>query len=252
MRMLHLQMMYRCHEDCCQVNMTLLSTFSRFILYILGWSLPPTEEIERSLRNLNRAVVVYPHTSMWDFFFALLYQGAYSPLLQANNFRPRFLVAHTFFRNPVSRWFLGSIGAISAPDRGTTGNGTISVIVEQILIRDERTLFFISPKGTRALCPHRSGYYYIAKGLKAPIIKMALDYSRHTLVISSVTEDPTRNDYGEVEANVHWWFSWLPQLRLNREPFEHINVTTSIISYSSPLWLILSFGVSFLVAYCVG
>jgi 1-acyl-sn-glycerol-3-phosphate acyltransferase len=131
------------------------------LLRLVGWRLevvwPPGP------RGL---LVVYPHTSNWDFILGVLARGALGlPLAWVGK--------HTLFRwplAPVLRW-LGGIPV----DRATPGR-----LVEQLadeLRRSEWMWLALAPEGTRRRLEHwRSGFYRLARAAEVPLGLAFIDF----------------------------------------------------------------------------
>jgi hypothetical protein len=156
----------------------------RCILWCLGWQLMPPETLNY-LAKWDRIVVVFSHTSYIDFYIMILYMLAYPRELKF----VKILVKPQPFK--YAGWLLRKFGAIPATRVDSNQGGAVARIVEE-LQKDDRTLFLISPKGTIVRREWRSGYYHIAKALKAPLMASGLDYEHRTIVISDVVsfEEP--------------------------------------------------------------
>jgi 1-acyl-sn-glycerol-3-phosphate acyltransferase len=128
---------------------------------LTGW------RIEGAFPNVAQfVVIVAPHTSNWDFFVGVM-------AMFAIGFRGTFLGKHTLFRWPLSvlmRW-LGGVPV----DRSSSHN----VVQQTIDYFDARPqlLLALSPEGTRRKLPAwRTGFWYVAKGARVPIVPAAFDY----------------------------------------------------------------------------
>lgn len=160
------------------------------ILSVLGWTLID-EEMERKLVSHPRLVMVYPHTSYFDFLYYLLYQH-HSPVLHE---RCRVLI------NPYWMSVLGpvlkSFGGMAATRREDRGGGAVDRVVREL--SGSKFIFLISPKGARDRHRWRSGYYQIARRTEAKVVCAGFDYRRRRFVmgepfdVSKMTEE-------EVEA----------------------------------------------------
>ena len=91
----------------------------------------------------------------------------------AYGLRPDWVLKHTFLKPPFG-WFLKRLGAISI-DRRKSSNK-----VKQLAARfaeHEAMALAIPPEGTRGKAPHwKSGFYFVAKEAKVPIVLGYLDY----------------------------------------------------------------------------
>ncbi len=146
--------------------MSLLSRAARHILRLKGWTL-----LELPQKPARAVVVAYPHTSNWDFPYALLGLAALS-------LDGRWVGKDSLFRwplGPMMRW----LGGIPVNRRESTG------FVERIAgaIRgSERFHLLIAPEGTRGLAEGwKSGFYRIAHAASVPLIMAVVDYPRREI-----------------------------------------------------------------------
>ncbi len=132
-------------------------------LAFFGW------KVEGPPPGVPKAVVVaYPHTSNWDFPFALA-------VAYAHGVDIRWLGKKQMFR-PAFGWLFRWLGGV--PVDRTKSTGLVDAVVETIGQYDE-LLVVIPPEGTRGQAGRwKSGFYWIAVNAKVPIILSFLDYSR--------------------------------------------------------------------------
>ena len=111
-------------------------------------------------------VIVAPHTSSWDFPFAVL-------AMFATDLRISWLGKHTIFRFPVGpilRWLGGE-----PLDRSAPGSTVVSAI-ERFRAREEWVLG-LAPEGTRRRVDHwKTGFHRIAASAGVPIVPVWIDY----------------------------------------------------------------------------
>lgn len=113
-------------------------------------------------------VIAAPHTSNWDFFYAIC-------LALIFRMKPLFMMKDAWFfwpLGPVFRW----LGAIPI-DRSKSN----SVVDRSIAVFEQRRelALVVPPSGTRKRVTHwRSGFYHIANGANVPILMGFLDYGR--------------------------------------------------------------------------
>ncbi len=120
-------------------------------------------------------VVVYPHTSNWDFVIGMLYRLGHAVPVH-------WLGKHSLFRWPFAG-LLRKIGGI-AVDRRTPG-GAIRSIVDEFDRRDFMWLA-LAPEGTRSYTDHwKSGFYQIALAANVPCGLGYIDYPRKILGIDT-------------------------------------------------------------------
>jgi 1-acyl-sn-glycerol-3-phosphate acyltransferase len=140
------------------------SPFRRFALRLLslaGWShvlvWPPAP---------RGVIIVYPHTSNWDFIVGVLFRIGYR--LKAN-----WVGKEEMFPWPF-RGLLERIGGIPL-DRSRTA-GFIEALLAEYRRRDWMWLA-IAPEGTRSHTDHlKSGFYFLAVAGKLPVGLGYIDY----------------------------------------------------------------------------
>lgn len=118
-------------------------------------------------------VVVYPHTSNWDFPIGLLFKWAV-------RIRFRWVGKDTMFATPMRllyrRW-----GGIPVNRRERTGFA--EAMREAFACHDDFRLV-IAPEATRSHVDHwKSGFYYIARAANVPLALAFIDYSRREVGI---------------------------------------------------------------------
>jgi 1-acyl-sn-glycerol-3-phosphate acyltransferase len=145
--------------------------FARFcgaLLQLFGWRVklvwPPVPKA---------VVIVYPHTSNWDFVVGILARSAIAIPI-------RFVGKDTLFRPPFGGLFR-RLGGIPVNRRQSTGfvGGLIDTF-DQI-----GSLYLaIAPEGTRSKVDHwKSGFYRVALGARVPLGLAFIDYSRREVGI---------------------------------------------------------------------
>lgn len=135
--------------------------------------------------------VAAPHTSNWDFFYALA-----SAIL--SDVKIYFSIKDSWCKIPVIGNVVMWMGAIPI---NRSSNGQVSLIKEFIeKHKDERIFFLFTPEGTRGKVDKwRTGFYHIALDCGLPIFLAKVDYqSKEAGVFHSytVTGDKER----EIEA----------------------------------------------------
>ena len=118
-------------------------------------------------------IVVYPHTSNWDFPIGVLFRIGHR--LKAN-----WVGKQEMFRWPLRGLFL-RIGGIPLDRRRTTG--FIDALLQEYRSRDWMWLA-IAPEGTRRHTDHwKAGFYQIALAANVPIGLGYIDYATRTVGI---------------------------------------------------------------------
>ena len=144
------------------------SSVCRYILKTLGWSI----EVDRP-RSRKYVLVVYPHTSNWDFPLGIC-------AARAIGLDAHYVGKHTLFRKPYG-WLFRALGGIPVDRRRAAS------LAQQLAERfDESDAFVLglAPEGTRSKTDHwKSGFYHIAREAGVPIVMGFLDYGHKRLGI---------------------------------------------------------------------
>ncbi len=131
------------------------------MLALLGWRVdiawPPSPKA---------VIIVYPHTSNWDFVVGILARFAAG------------LAAHFVGKDTLFRWPLGPIlrrlGGIPVNRREPTG--LIGRLAAEMAARDRMWLVF-APEGTRSRTDHwKAGFYHLALEAKVPVGLAYIDW----------------------------------------------------------------------------
>lgn len=148
------------------------SALARALLRWIGWRFEFA-----GLPALQGVMVVYPHTSNWDFFIAMLLKSAIGMPVQ-------FWSKDVLFRIPLFGSWLRWVGGV--PLRRTAAHGVVQQMVELIKQKKNSGEYFwlaLTPEGTRRYTAGwRSGFYRVALEADVPLGVAALDYSRKLLV----------------------------------------------------------------------
>jgi 1-acyl-sn-glycerol-3-phosphate acyltransferase len=139
---------------------------ARFIYYkILGWKLAGFSDFE----NVKKAVIIaVPHTSWHDFYIGVLLRSVIG--IQAN-----FVGKKSLFKFPYG-WFFRALGG--APVERKSNENQVEAIA-RLFSEKEEFRMSIAPEGTRKKVEEwRTGFYYIAKAAKVPIIMFTLDFGK--------------------------------------------------------------------------
>ncbi len=148
------------------------SGLARAVVRALGWRIDFA-----GLPTLQGVILVYPHTSNWDFPIAVLLKWAVGLPVQ-------FWGKDTLFRIPLFglwlRW-LGGVPISRSSPRGVVGQMT--AMMKQKKADGQYFWLALSPEGTRRLTEGwRSGFYRLALEADVPVGLAGLDYSRKRLV----------------------------------------------------------------------
>ncbi len=148
------------------------SRFACWLLNKFGWRV----QFE-GLPALQGVLVVYPHTSNWDFVVLVLVKWAIGIPVH-------FWGKDKLFRIPLfGRWlrYLGGIPVNRSSPRGIVGQA-----VDQVTQARVQGCYFwlaLSPEGTRKHSTGwRSGFYQVALASKVPLGLVRLDYGEREVM----------------------------------------------------------------------
>ena len=139
------------------------SKLAKWLLHMLGWRL-----LFRGLPAPRGVIVVYPHTSNWDFCIGILGKWAMGIEL-------KFLAKDSLFSIPVLGSWLRFLGGL--PVDRSSPQGYIDDLAKMMSNQPYSWILF-TPEGTRKYTPGwRSGFYRLAIKAKVPIGMAIIDYS---------------------------------------------------------------------------
>lgn len=141
---------------------------ARFIYFkILGWKVVGNTDFSKSA--VKKAVIIaVPHTSWHDFYVAIL-------LRQVIGFRVNFIGKKELFTWPFGYYFRAVGGR---PIDRTSGQNKVDEIAK-LFEKEGEFRLALAPEGTRKKVKKwKTGFYYIAKAAKVPIIMFSLDFKR--------------------------------------------------------------------------
>ncbi|HSV68896.1 MAG TPA: 1-acyl-sn-glycerol-3-phosphate acyltransferase [Methylibium sp.] len=143
------------------------------LLRLAGWTLRFD-----GLPARQGVIVVYPHTSNWDFVVGLLAKWA-------TGVPVHFWGKDSLFRIPLFGRWMRAVGGIPV-DRHAP-QGVVETTVQRVAAARERGELFwlaLSPEGTRGYRDHwRSGFYRVALAARVPVGIATLDWGRHEIDI---------------------------------------------------------------------
>jgi 1-acyl-sn-glycerol-3-phosphate acyltransferase len=161
-------------------RMVVRPLLARTVLRLVRWS------TEGTLPS-HGIVVGAPHTSNWDWVFALL-------LAWSQGRQPRIMVKHEYFKGPLAP-VMRVTGAVSV-DRAHPA-ADIRALIDLIGESDD-FLLAIAAEGTRSRTDHwKSGFYRLAQQTGLPITLAFMDGPSRT-----VGSGPTFHPTGDVAADM--------------------------------------------------
>jgi 1-acyl-sn-glycerol-3-phosphate acyltransferase len=120
-------------------------------------------------------ILIYPHTSNWDFLVGILFRYGWGLPAQ-------WIGKHTLFRWPFAG-LLTHMGGI--PVNRDAPGGLFKALLEQFRERESMWLA-IAPEGTRARAAHvKSGFYKLALAAGVPLALGYIDYGTRTVGIDT-------------------------------------------------------------------
>jgi len=147
---------------------------AKFIYFkLLGWKVTGNKTFSKE--SIKKAVIIaVPHTSWHDFFIGIL-------LRKITNVKTNFVGKKELFTWPFGYYFRAVGGA---PLDRTSGQNKVQAIAKLFENKDEFRLT-LAPEGTRKKVEDwKTGFYYIAKEAKVPIIMFTLDFKNKQNKIS--------------------------------------------------------------------
>jgi len=151
------------------------SRVAALLLGLLGW-----RALWNGLPARQGVLVVYPHTSNWDFPIGLLAKWAFG--IEAT-----FWGKDSLFRVPgFSHWmrWLGGVPVNRAAPGGMVGD--MVARMQAARAQDKMLWLALAPEGTRAAGPGwRSGFHRVAVAAQVPVALVHLDFGRRTVGVHS-------------------------------------------------------------------
>ena len=141
---------------------------AKFIYFkLLGWKL--VGNVTFSKESVKKAVIIaVPHTSWHDFYIGIL-------IRKIIGVKTNFIGKKELFKWPFG-WYFRSVGG--RPIDRTPGQDKVASIAK-LFEADEEFRLTLAPEGTRKKVHEwKTGFYYIAKAAKVPIIMFTLDFGR--------------------------------------------------------------------------
>lgn len=150
------------------------SRLARWVLGLFGWTVDAP-----GLPAEQGVILVYPHTSNWDFVVGLLAKWTLGLQL-------RFWGKDSLFKAPLLGHWMRWIGGV-AVDRSSR-HGLVADTVRQMqaaAARCERFWLAAAPEGTRSLAPGwRTGAYQVAVQAGVPVGLAYFDFERRIVSLT--------------------------------------------------------------------
>ncbi len=147
-----------------------MQALAKFIYYkILGWkTVGAFPDVDKCV------IIVVPHTSWVDFFLGLLIRKVWNQEIN-------YIGKKSLFDSPFG-WFFRWTGG--APIDRSKSNDTVRATAK---VFETRKVFrlTLAPEGTRKkVTEWKTGFYYIAKEAKVPIVMVAFDFGKKQIKVS--------------------------------------------------------------------
>ena len=148
----------------------MLSSFARAVLRAFGWRVEFAEP-----PGPRGIIIVYPHTSNWDFVIGLLAKWVIGIPL-------RFVGKESLFRGFTGAT-LGRLMRLwgGRPVDRHRSTGAVEQLA-QLMASEPWFWLAMSPEGTRRFQDHlRSGFYHLALAMQVPVGLAFIDYGRRAV-----------------------------------------------------------------------
>lgn len=124
---------------------------------------------------LHCVLIVYPHTSNWDFPIGLAFKWM-------TGLNLRFLAKDSLFKGPFDQLFR-HWGGIPVNRREPGG---MMAALTRALAEEPEFRIGITPEGTRSHAGHwKSGFYRLARAAKVPVALAFIDYARREVGVGA-------------------------------------------------------------------
>jgi hypothetical protein len=154
----------------------LLSRVAAWGLRLAGWRVEVADPLPEQC-----VIVMYPHTSNWDFPVGLFAKWAVG--LSFKRERMCFAGKESLFKGPWAGFFR-AVGGFPVNREGASG---FAAQMTARFAREPRMRFVIAPEGTRSYSPHvRSSFYHVAVAAKVPIILGGFDFPKKRVFVNAI------------------------------------------------------------------
>ena len=201
----------------------MIAKIASSILWLVGWA-PLTPSFKDTFFATPRRIIIFPHTTLWDFIILALYALSEWAEYESNVY---IIVKPQLFEGAKKYFFL-LFNCIPATKREEHGNGFIDKTINLFSEKDNYSIL-ISPEGTVIKSDWKSGYFYLAKGLNCPIQVIGLDYHLHTPVIINPLVIPS--NYQQAEKQLKEQMSTFTPLYRKNSILKHPNIEASLFSF---------------------
>ena len=185
------------------------SALARWLLTLFGWKL-----LDADLPGPRGIVVVYPHTSNWDFMVGICFKWAMG-------WQVRFWAKDSLVLAPVLGGWIRWLGGV-AVNRGSA-NGLVSNTAADMMANDDFWLV-LAPEGTRSYANGwRMGFYHLWQETKVPLVVAVIDYNTKEVGVRGCLDLPLSDDplaeFARIEAVLANAQGCRPQLQSPVKPY---------------------------------
>ncbi|HEY6355861.1 MAG TPA: 1-acyl-sn-glycerol-3-phosphate acyltransferase [Burkholderiaceae bacterium] len=149
------------------------SAMAGALLRLAGWRVAFD-----GLPSRQGVVIVYPHTSNWDFIVGILAKWSIGIPVA-------FWGKASLFRVPLFGRWLRWLGGV--PVERASSQGAVAAMAQRLVQARERDQFMwlaLAPEGTRRLSDGlRSGFYQVAVQAQVPLGLVGFDFARREVVL---------------------------------------------------------------------
>lgn len=161
------------------------SALARAFMRLCGWRV----DFDGHLPGAQGVLIVYPHTSNWDFVWGVLAKWSIG-------FPLHFWGKASLFRVPLFGAWLRWIGGV--PVERDAPRGAVGAMAERLQQARRQGRFMwlaLSPEGTRRHQPAwRSGFYRVALQAGVPLALVSFDYPSRTIAVHGFLQVTGRED----------------------------------------------------------
>lgn len=150
------------------------STLARWLFARLGWTIHFD-----GIPSRQGVLIVYPHTSNWDFVILILAKWAVGLPV-------KFWGKDSLFKIPLLGRWMRWVGSV--PVERHVNQGAVGAMTRKLLESKDADAFFwlaLAPEGTRKWLPGwRSGFYQVALGAQVPLGICCVNFPRKTVRVT--------------------------------------------------------------------
>ena len=146
----------------------------------MGWDELNPDDFQY-IMNHKYVVVLFVHTTRWDFVLTALYRLAYPEHFKY----VKLLMKPQPFSTPVVGSFLRYLGFIPATRAEEESKGCVASVIKTMKSMDNCYLL-LSPEGKIPASKWRSGWYYIGDGMNCQVTSVGLDYNLKKFIFNNI------------------------------------------------------------------